>query len=472
MRLFGRCATNDLWAVQIGALLALSLILIVFERQWYALLLLPAVAVGAILVVFLPQTILYIYIASLFWGKFILVKSYVGLTVTDLVVPILIVSYMGWFFRKPLELPTIKSEKWVWFTFVGLFVWSILSFCLNFHAYESKFVLVTGWYLSRFFQLLLLYLIFSDPRVSISLPRVINIFLVLAIIQFPLAFIQYAVNAGLPYELRRMAVIGTLSYHHAMLGTSLLIPIALCLARFLSAPTVGRRLLYIGAGLLMLFTIFLSGSRSPLTGIAVASVVFFLMKFRFRWIHLVYLCIAAVVVVVLVVYSPLQRVIALTFTSQINAGAFDISSMSRFLIWKGAVDHFLSAGVLTKVFGVGVGAYPTVNYDFVIWQSQRTISGAHNNFLHVLTETGIVGVLGFIVFFGVVFKALSKRMHSDSLSFAFFFLTIALLGSSMTQETFWFQKSLGTLWIMYMTLLALILRQPVVARPTSLAATV
>lgn len=66
----------------------------------------------------------------------------------------------------------------------------------------------------------------------------------------------------------------------------------------------------------------------------------------------------------------------------------------------------------------------------------------------------------FALFFVGVFVELGKRMRTDRLAFAYFFLTIALLGSAMAQETFWFQKSLGTVWIMYMIVLALILRQP------------
>ena len=93
----------------------------------------------------------------------------------------------------------------------------------------------------------------------------------------------------------------------------------------------------------------------------------------------------------------------------------------------------------------------------MIWGSSKAASGAHNNLLHVLCEIGIFGLIIYILFFYNVLKGL-YRYFNNPLSKAYFFLTIALLASGITQETFWFQKAFGSFWLFYMLFLAIILQ--------------
>lgn len=81
------------------------------------------------------------------------------------------------------------------------------------------------------------------------------------------------------------------------------------------------------------------------------------------------------------------------------------SNTERILIWQSAWNMFKDHPIL----GVGLGQY-TVNYQqkYILPQAKEPNLGhAHNNFMQMLAENGIVGFIGFIVMFGyIIFKNL------------------------------------------------------------------
>lgn len=81
------------------------------------------------------------------------------------------------------------------------------------------------------------------------------------------------------------------------------------------------------------------------------------------------------------------------------------SNTERILIWQSAWNMFKDHPIL----GVGLGQY-TVNYQqkYILPQAKEPNLGhAHNNFMQMLAENGIVGFTGFIVMFGyIIFKNL------------------------------------------------------------------
>lgn len=81
------------------------------------------------------------------------------------------------------------------------------------------------------------------------------------------------------------------------------------------------------------------------------------------------------------------------------------SNTERILIWQSAWNMFKDHPIL----GVGLGQY-TVNYQqkYILPHAKEPNLGhAHNNFMQMLAENGIVGFIGFIVMFGyIIFKNL------------------------------------------------------------------
>lgn len=81
------------------------------------------------------------------------------------------------------------------------------------------------------------------------------------------------------------------------------------------------------------------------------------------------------------------------------------SNTERILIWQSAWNMFKDH----PVFGVGLGQY-TENYQqkYISPQAKEpNLTHAHNNFMQMLAENGIVGFIGFVIMFGyIIFKNL------------------------------------------------------------------
>lgn len=81
------------------------------------------------------------------------------------------------------------------------------------------------------------------------------------------------------------------------------------------------------------------------------------------------------------------------------------SNTERILIWQSAWNMFKDH----PVFGVGLGQY-TENYQqkYISQHAKEpNLTHAHNNFMQMLAENGIVGFIGFVIMFGyIIFKNL------------------------------------------------------------------
>jgi O-antigen ligase len=198
-----------------------------------------------------------------------------------------------------------------------------------------------------------------------------------------------------------------------------------------------------------------SGSRSNLIGFFCAGVILFLLRLKLKPLHFLYIILLFAGTVILILFSPLSHIITETISSH-ETGTLDVSSLGRLLIWKGAAAHFLNAPLIEKLFGIGLANFSTLDFPFFIIAAKHA-SGAHNNFLQALIETGVCGLILFLTFFVAVLVRLYRQSKNDRLAMIYFLITLSLLFSGMTQETFWFQPVFGLLWLYYMSLLAVVL---------------
>lgn len=90
------------------------------------------------------------------------------------------------------------------------------------------------------------------------------------------------------------------------------------------------------------------------------------------------------------------------------------SNTERILIWQSAWNMFKDHPIL----GVGLGQY-TENYQqkYISPQAKEPqLSHAHNNFLQMLAENGIVGFAGFVIMFGyIIFKNLIDWFRTQNI---------------------------------------------------------
>ena len=98
----------------------------------------------------------------------------------------------------------------------------------------------------------------------------------------------------------------------------------------------------------------------------------------------------------------------------------ELSVKSRMEIWEKSFKSFLRKPIL----GVGIGNFPVVLDEDI--STAKKGSSAHNLYLDVLSEMGLLGLIALLVIFWQILKKSIKNKNYYSYIFAFFFLWILL----------------------------------------------
>ncbi len=446
----------------IGQLLIASCLVLfyyAFTMKLYFLVALPVLLFGVVYLLFKPDHIIYLFFISHFLSVPLLRRMSFVVSVPEIMYYVMVMSFIC----SPHFLKTVAKFRYpespVFNRLLLLFMFGIVSWILNLSNLKSEFILSGAWYLLRYTQLFIVFYIFTNLNISRkTIEQYVYIVAILMASELLICILQFYLNIGEGYASARNTVHGTFGYNHAMIGTYSIVPLCFALYRYIIAKTTNEKLIAIGLSVAVFAVIIMSGARSSLLGVICAGCLYTVMSFKFKKIYFVYLVSMMFLFVLLYFLTPLSRIIDQTFFSQ-ETHTLDVSSASRFIIWLGAIKHFINAEIITKLFGVGIGSYYTIDYDIAIWGGARGINGAHNIYLHVLCEVGILGLLAFCWLFGTILRELHKKGKYDPLAQMYFFATVALLASGLAQETFWFQGSLGSVWLFYIFFLTLILKK-------------
>ena len=116
----------------------------------------------------------------------------------------------------------------------------------------------------------------------------------------------------------------------------------------------------------------------------------------------------------------------------------DLSLFGRVLIWTGIIDY-LQQNFNALITGAGLGGFSRAIYGYV--PMMITATGAHNNYLHLIVESGIAGFAAFLYIIFVLLKrsltfAYNKMRKDRALFYGYFCGLCALLLTGLTQETF------------------------------------
>jgi O-antigen ligase len=305
-------------------------------------------------------------------------------------------------------------------------------------------------------QLLLVIYFISITKISYKLIETIfDTVIVWALFQLPFGLMQ--ISKGIDMS-------GTLTAHHGYLGTMLIIPFFLSLYKLYdSLKTKCHKLtsVYYGiASVLILYMIFGTGCRSSLVGLSASLFLFiinFILKKDLKKV-LTVLVLFTILIFISIKFTPAANIIDKTFHSSETNGNIDISSLSRLLIWKYTLLNFIQFPLITKIIGIGMGTFAFLEQHFVLWAGSSKFSGAHLNVLHILVETGILGLACFLMMF--LYKIISLYyLRYYRLAQMTILMTLALLFSGVSQETFWFQSSFGTIYLFYITILTFVFKQ-------------
>lgn len=234
---------------------------------------------------------------------------------------------------------------------------------------------------------------------------------------------------------------GTIGYNHAYVAAQVVMLIGLKIHLSLN------RKLFLDSMLLSMSILacILSESRAGLVTILIFAVVFWFQK-------LVYGIIATAVTVVAgvtaIVFTPELRDLTSTVGSTTKRQAtlfeaIDTENLSgRDQIWIDRI-NFLDEEPLRWFIGSGFGS--AVDYG----------SNAHMLYLHIILETGLAGLLMFVFLFSKILYYLHR--HETGMQ-PIFWVTIAFLISSLTQETFYPVPAMGQFVGFYLCSLAIALR--------------
>lgn len=403
----------------------------------------------------------YILIISPFLGRVLWEQGNLSIYITDLLFPIIMVSFLLSKKRLSENASTLsfsRVERHLLLSLSILLASSILSLFINVVGITGISLLTSGVFIFRLLQLVVMLFVilkqFANEKVALTTTKIVcwAMFLQLPVILFQYLVLYVGVDGDDIHQ------VGTMPHHHSVIAMVAVSVIPLVFFYYKKDLKIAKKLLLAVCVFALLYLVFLSETRSLMLGIAIALFFYGFFSIRFS-IKTLYAALGIIVACTIFWYLPItQKLVSETFMSGDSSG-LDPSSYSRLFIWKGAWESFVKASLSQKLFGQGIGLYSTIEYDFVIWGGARSATGAHNNFLHVLVETGVVGLAAWLYHFAVILYFSFKKGACKLVRHSLGLVTLALIFSGIGQETFWLQSAFGSYWFFFTIILALVLNQ-------------
>ncbi len=455
MKIESSLSNKSLLLIQGCLFTFISLLFLKSAISSYLLAGIVGLAVVGLLIFKFPSLVFPAFIISLFWGHLFYRTTEFGVTISD---PIFVLSFIAYISTvinpKINRSQTDNNSKTLTIFFILLIASLILSLLVNASVLPDRYLCFGAVKSAYMIQYLLAFVMVNWLYFPDKGQKILNFIYLLSLLQFPIALYQFFFTGGLSSDEINRDIIGSMSYHHGMLGTFMLIPFFLTIGQARISQRKALRVGYWAMAIVFLFLVILSGTRSALVGLFISAAIFMVLNLKLRRNNLKYVFLLLLAAIAVYYMTPVKHLVNATFNGSSNM--VDISSLGRLLMWESALSYFISSDLLQKLFGVGFGCFFLIPQKYVVFDGLRHSFGAHNNFLNILCETGIIGLASFVTFFIIALRILYKRKHPLALSF--FYATIALLFSGITQETFWVTTAFHNLWLFYMVIFALILK--------------
>ena len=239
--------------------------------------------------------------------------------------------------------------------------------------------------------------------------------------------------------------VGTIGYNHAYTA----IQIMMLLSLYMTLQARENRTLVVVLLLMSLGGVFLTGSRAGMAAMVLFVAAYFIRK-----------------------PGMLAIAVVLTVFLLVGAGSLidklDIN-VSQTLHREAALSNPLDPGNLSGRQGIWLLSLAFVKVDPLRWaigagpgSAAQLGTNAHMLFLHIVLESGLIGLS---IFGWVTYNVLRRLRRQGAVARPIFWVTVAFLISSLTQETFYPLPSFGHFLGLYLCSLAIILntggrRQP------------
>jgi O-antigen ligase len=204
----------------------------------------------------------------------------------------------------------------------------------------------------------------------------------------------------------------TISQHPAYTSMYVLLSVFICLEEwFDNTKKILNRLCWLTLGTLLLISQYFISSRAGILSSIVLLPIYFIFKLRnfgkrkFAWIWILLIIIA--LIPVLLKNQRVDYLFGELFNKQVG---YERKKDPRFLIWKSS----LNVAKKNLFLGVGIGDVKSelaLEYDRIgEEQMAKERLNAHNQFLEVLLENGIIGLILFVsIFVCMIYIAISDK---------------------------------------------------------------
>ncbi|MBN1265941.1 MAG: O-antigen ligase family protein [Anaerolineales bacterium] len=338
------------------------------------------------------RVVIGLFLVSLFATVTNLIPLSISFTLLVILLPVLL-----WrFFKEPVEPVLILL--------LCMYIYYLLSALL----YSPETLLEVDFYRrdGNFFATFMPMLILGLIPLSIPLEKVIKIFVPWSAVFLLGAYLLLPAEAPHLHHLSFIA--------HNAAGGFVSVVLALCIGQALQRGSW----VYIPMCIVLAFLLFETGSRGSMLAVVIALVQVLVLKER--WNKLV---VAGAVL-------AMVALLAFTYPAWIESGkpyeyqpgaellhnfrSHTIVTRSNYL-WPRALDNFLKS----PIFGQGFGSYNDVPYEFTdygfaVLNTNRNVinddAHAHHSFLHLMSETGLIG-LGLMVVFLVMLHRLLRTAN-------------------------------------------------------------
>lgn len=237
-------------------------------------------------------------------------------------------------------------------------------------------------------------------------------------------------NVGYYSDRLTVAVFGVVQDPNYM-GLLFVPPMAVAVTNFTKHKSVMMRILCGGLAGICLYCVMTTGSRGALLGLIVVVIVCVINRFKSLGAKILFCAVMLAVAVILYgfILTLLPTHIAVRFTLQ---DILRTRGTHRWDIW---MDAFRIMRESPHMLLLGFGVSASQNLLFDGW-------AAHNFFIQLLLELGIVGLGLFVWFFWIWYRRLRKR-DTMGLSILMGCLAMSMTLSVNTIYYFWFSLMLG-----------------------------
>jgi len=440
---------------QIFGLAALAVVVYAAGGNNYRILKYVAFFAPMILIIPKPNLIPYFFILSFFTVLPVYVNGLAfSVFVTDVMFLLIIIAFFS--NRKNIDLKAaFEKQRFLATSLIVFVLWAIFGFFVNFYTRSGFENMASLLYIYNFFVMTVMVILFSLSQWKEHRDKFIRFYVICSFCEIVVALMIEVLHGARTFsDFHKFT--GTLGVNHGLMGIFLVLSFGVASCAFFELRGKTERLFSLFVAFLSVGALLLSGSRGVILGILLAIPVFIVLFVRARWI-ISAAVLTAVTVFVLVDFSP-QNISKITNVAtrvllrpaMNSASSVDMSAYGRFLIWERVYEHAMYGPWAQKIIGIGVGSFTTLKFSYYLEAGTFT-TGAHNNFLHVFVEAGIVGIIIFAaIFISIIRKLLLKSRYQNNAAKCFILCTLILLFSGLTQETFWFNGAFGRFWFHYM----------------------